>query len=110
MPTKAELEKQIEEMKASGAASMTDKPKKTRTVKLPKNVVFKDAGVMVGVDPTYPSNIAVWECDANGQAKTKSTGEVKKPKRVKRNAMLAMLNDADKIRELCEFELPTAAE
>lgn len=101
--TKKQLEAELAALKAQGAT----KPKaaKTRTVKLPPMLKLADAGVAVGVDPKYTNNISVFALKSDGELATKSTGEVKKPKRVPRKAMLAMLDNADKIRELCEFDV-----
>lgn len=104
MATKAELEKQIAEMKAAAPAKAT--AKKTRTVKLPGMLKLPDAGVAVGVDPTYTNNLAVFALKSDGEVATKSDGTVKKPKRIPRKAMLAMLDNPDKLRELCEWEAP----
>lgn len=105
MATKAELEKQIEELKAKG--SSTKAAKKTRTVKLPEMVKLKGAGIAVGVDTKYPTNLAVFKLRSDGELAQKGDGTVKKPARIKRDAMLAMLDADAKIRKLCEFELPT---
>lgn len=100
MPTKAELEAQLEQLKAAPASATP----KSRTVKLPSMLKLKDAGVAVGVDPTYTNNIAVFALKSDGEIATKGDGTIKKPKRVSRKAMLAMLEHSDEVRKLCEFD------
>lgn len=101
MPTKAELEAQIAELSAKTKAKPAQK---TRTVKLPKMVKLASAGVAVGVDAVYTNNLAVYTLAKDGELATKGDGTVKKPKRIPRAAMLAMLDDPDSIRTLCEFD------
>lgn len=96
MPTKAELEAQLAELKAAEAKPA---PKK-RTVKLPP--MLKLDGVGIQVDPTYSRNLAVFTLKSDGEVATKGDGTVKKPKRIPVSAVQGILDHPDEIAKMIE--------
>lgn len=88
---------------AGGATTETAKPApKAKKVNVPDLVNL--GSVAVAPDMKYPGNLAFYPLKSDGSIRTRKDGSLVKPKRLRREAVAALIENADAIAPMLEAD------